>query len=357
VLTVKEPYQLLLVRELHDDGVRLVRQDTRFSRLRGVITEDMAVELMLNTIIHDGGSTADPDKLIKWTSVWQAATEIAKANGMPTGLPNGNRLKRLHEVRNLAHHNGTVPDTSEATRYLDAVTGLLKAAFKGIYDREYDYFTLSDAIAHPGLRELLVDATTALDDGRLAIAAIAVVGTHNLISGSLSALLFGQGSIESRYQVNDRLRGSLMPERERQAFVDVFERLGKQVSASMQAVHAQVASTSLGIPMSDARRFAMITRGIWVAFAFSGEAHASLQRPAPALNDLRWCLDYLFRYCIRMQDVFPEVLEAIEVRQRWSDQKLWKAEYAKRPGDTDGTPAPPAPGATGAPSPPDTEPR
>jgi hypothetical protein len=102
------PRQLLLVKQLFDEGKRYAALGGKLASMKALLLLDLAVEQMLNAVISDCSS----EELLNlddanWHTLWTKASAAAK-NRKFDRLPNSRALQKLRKLRNCVVHQGVV---------------------------------------------------------------------------------------------------------------------------------------------------------------------------------------------------------------------------------------------------------
>jgi hypothetical protein len=331
MLAPRQPFQLFLARELFEDAIHRIAIDTEPSRVQAAITLDLSIDVTLSAVIHDGGmSTGNPRHDRKWHETWTEADRVATREGW--ALPDQHAMKALHEVRNLAQHNGTVPSTAELARYQDPSRKLHSGVFSTLYGFDFDSFRRWDLVTNEALRKLCIDSEDALRAGkRFSAFAGCWIAFDRIIDAlrahwdpgvtrehSAANLHFPHGG-EIANQVQDPLRTAF-----------------KVVEARVDGLRDQVIAANLGLPMSQTRRFLTVVRSMGVFEAQSGllqltqatREHQTFWARNDVPVEIALALDYLNRLIVRVQDAYPTVLDPVVVKMPLRDQKVWKEESA-----------------------------
>lgn len=157
----RNPQQLLLIKQLYDDACLLAGRGDGLSVMKAVISLDQSIEQMLNTIVMDFTAHNAPKgkagrKDVGWGDIWDRASTAMK--GLGHELLNHAQLLSLHEVRNLAQHNGSIPTQDEVKRYIEPAEEMLTGAFRDAYGVAFQTFRLWDLVPNESLRQLLRDS-------------------------------------------------------------------------------------------------------------------------------------------------------------------------------------------------------
>lgn len=149
--------QLLFVKQMHREAESYITgEKNRFSSLQSILLLDICVEKFLNMLVADynqgemGGRSH-----IKWETLWQNAVRAIKNQGHASGLVNYNQLKEMHEVRNLAQHCASIPNTEDVERFSSKVKEFLEDGFKKGYNIDFNQFVEINLVKNQSIRYLL----------------------------------------------------------------------------------------------------------------------------------------------------------------------------------------------------------
>jgi hypothetical protein len=346
----RNPQQLQLVKQLYEDGRLLAIRDDGLSLTKSVILLDLAVEQMLNTIIMDFTSLNTPKgksgrKDIGWGDIWQRAADAMKAKSHE--LLNHSQLVSLHDVRNLAVHNGSIPAQGEVQRYLEPVEDMLTGVFQDAYSVDFGRFRLWDLILNDGLRQLLIDSENAHEKGHSAVCVVGCIQAHNLIINAvreltrarrlrlLQATPKGSASYQSwpsgvPFQMVKRLE-----EATRQVEGELNRReanLRNAINELMKNVtllEDELVTIGIGISVLETRRFQMIGDSVMKHVSYGRRVSVSTSQFASEDQGMsegaQFMLNYLSRLIRLIQTSDPEVVGKIEVQVPLTSQHWWKA--------------------------------
>src|ERR1051326_8221980 len=137
------PQQLLLVKQLYEDGCLLATGEDDVSLTKAIILIDLAIEQMLNQVLRDFYPSFDPTAAagrrdVNWGRLWQLAAQTLTGKGF--ALPHYRELSSLHEIRNLAQHNGSVRTQAEVRRYIQPAYEMLSGVFRDAYSQDFHSF-------------------------------------------------------------------------------------------------------------------------------------------------------------------------------------------------------------------------
>jgi len=180
-MVTRNPQQLVLVKHLYEDACTLAGREDDFSVMKATLSLDHSVEQMLNTIVMDITTQNVPTRGagrrdISWSEIWKRASDAVTVLGHE--IVNHAQLLALHEVRNLAQHNGSIPTQAEVRRYLEPTEEMLTGVFRDVYALDFPTFRLWDLIQNEALRQLLRDSEVALESGHPGVTIIGCNQAH-----------------------------------------------------------------------------------------------------------------------------------------------------------------------------------
>jgi hypothetical protein len=265
-------------------------------------------------------------------------------------LLNHGPLLRLHEVRNLAVHNGSVPGHGEIHRYIEPAEEMLTGVFRDGYSVDFHRFRLWDLVPNDGFRQLLIDSESALEKGHPAVCIFGCIQAHNLIIGAIRTLTrsrhfrFAQASPASAMPRNAYPPGvpwegrSRLEDAARQIEREVNRREGnlrneiRGVKDELAFLEDELVSTGIGMPLLDTRRFQRIGDQVMVRIGHGLAAtfEKVFGDNAEDLSDgAAFMLSYLSRLIRLVNETYPEVVDRIAVDIPLTSQDVWKNVEAK----------------------------
>jgi hypothetical protein len=320
------PLQLLLVKQLYDDACILVAREDDLSLIKSVILLDLSVEQMLNQILRDFHRDFSPTanggrKDVGWQRLWQHASPELKKMG--SELLNYRELSSLHEVRNLAQHNASIPTQAEVKRYVQPADEMMTRIFHDAYKQDFHNFTLWDLIPNEGLRQWLQDSESALSSGQSEISIAGCNVAHGLIISAIRNFTrlrrFGRASVFSGSSFSGFPRG----------FPSMLSSYLSQMMGAIEFLEDEVVTIGAGMPLMDTRKFQKIGSDVLVFLADSGDIQINTKTSGSERGEVaqgaRFMLNYLSRLVRLVDEAYPGVLEGIQVKKRLRGQKIWEA--------------------------------
>lgn len=348
MISVRNPHQLLLAKQLYEDSRILVERDDAFSHTKAVILLDLSVETVLNNIvlnfdpdltINASKGSQDTDRRTLWGN---ASTALNKAKSRR--LPESREMANLHALRNLVQHNGTEPSQTEVRRYVAAAEALLRAAFADAYDLDFLNFRLLDVIVNEDLRLLLRESEYALENGRPMVCMAGCKYAHELIISAVRettkihrariSSVFSR-SVPGSYTTPPGGLPSAVTAQVRHAANQIDRalkgaeaKLRREIVRELDFLEDEVVTIGVGMPLMDTRRFQKIGRNVLVFIAESGALQTREVGQEESTEQFRehalFMLNYVTRLIRLIDESYPDVLTAVKVPERLSQQRFWK---------------------------------
>jgi hypothetical protein len=338
----------MLVKQTYEEARDLASRGDALSLAKAIILLDLSVELALGVVIMDFVVSKSPKlkpgrKDMGWGELWGIADEAVKRLGHQSP-PNYTQLLSLHEVRNLAQHNGSIPTQAEIERYLEPAEDTLCNIFSVVYGLDFKNFRLWDLIPNESLRQLLRESEFALEKGHPDVCIIGCNLAHKLIirairnDTKLRRFRIPSGSARGAsssisvpsglpYEAASKLkRLAESADRTLKASISQFRR---EILEEIDFLEDEVVTIGLGMPLMDTRRFVKIGSevttgpfyedGTFDTFnRFENKDDEELKRGA------RFMLNYLSRLVRLVGESDPEVLGGINLQIPLSGQGVWK---------------------------------
>jgi hypothetical protein len=346
-MSIPTPHQLILVRQLYEDAFNLAAREDDLSLTKALILLDLSVEQMLNQLLRDFDRDFAPNfdsgrRDVGWRQLWQLAQPVMKDMG--SRLVNYRELSSLHEIRNLAQHNGSIPAQGEVKRYIQPVSEMMRTVFRDAYNQDFDTFTLWELIPNEGLRQWLQDSEFALKKGRVTVCIAGCNVAHGLIISAIrtnTKLRRFQISLSNvlprspggYHAVPSGLLGLASQLRQAANQIDNAIRQGvehfrKEILREMEFLEDEVVTIGVGLPLMDTRRFQKIGNHALVFLAESGDIQIRTKtlgtEQSELLEGARFMLTYLSRLVRLVDEAYPEVLAGVRVKKRLREQGIWK---------------------------------
>jgi hypothetical protein len=258
-------------------------------------------------------------------------------------LLNHAQLLSLHDVRNLAQHNGSVPSQTEVKRYIEPVEEMLIGVFQNAYGVAFQTFRLWDLLPNEGLRQLLRESEYALEKDHPGVCVIGCTQVHNLIikavrehtkwrrfrmSQVFSGTMDGHAYVPPRvpYEVQIQIQQAA-----RQLDNEIKRGVSKfraEIMKEIEFLEDEVVTIGVGMPLMDTRRFQKIGNRLITTIGYSnpsafadGEIKGNAEETR---EDARFMLTYLSRLARLISDAYPEVIMSIKVEKPLTSQNWWK---------------------------------
>jgi hypothetical protein len=354
---IRNPHQLLLVKQLYEDARLLAEREDSFSHTKAVIFIDLAVETLLNSIvlsfdpdlsINASKGSLDTDRRTLWGNASTALNKVKKKR-----LPESREMASLHALRNLVQHNGTEPTKTEVKRYLSAAEVLMKAAFTEAYDIDFLNFRWWDVITNVDLRQLLRESEYALEKGRPDICMVGCKYAHELIVSAIrEATKIRRTRISSVFSGGAGRAGSYtsppvgiptaVTAQVRQAANQIDRmlraaeaKLRSEIIKELDFIEDEVVTVGLGMPSIDTRRFQKIGSAVLHSVAEGGAMQirrVGRDSDAEQLQEgARFMLNYVARLIRLIDESYPDILAEVKVPGQLSRQKFWAVVDAQEP--------------------------
>lgn len=307
-LVASQPTQLVLIKDLLDQARNCAKQDTQGSRLQSVLLFDLCVELLLSTIINDAdvsdGNMSAPREE-KWATLWRRAVGAIKSRSLP-GLRHARTLARLHELRNLAQHNGSIPATEEIERYRRPCEEFLFAVYRDCYNLDLDSVTPSAFLSNQRLGAFVGDVQAAASSQPdWAIGGALLVYRWVLSALRAASSLFN----EERYLTRSDATPGLQ---------EALSHIGNRV----RRVEDLALLADLGISASDVRRFHDCRKGIAITESLAGTVQMVnwgqiAEDELPSASS--YCIEFVSKLARLAERERPGVLDEIVVPRTFAE--------------------------------------
>lgn len=312
-----------MTRQLFDEASQAAPRADDISRLRAILFLDLAVETLLNVLIEeaelDSSDDLRPD--IAWKTLAQRGQEAARK--LRTEIPNLRRLGRMHEVRNLAQHNSTVPSVEDVARYLTPVRVACERVFKEAFGCSFANIRRWDLVPNDQIREQLARAASEIEaeDSRTPVERCAVVHARLLQGFKETTLRHGYSMLEFKlHSLRDGMRPRPFDQEPNrrlheasEKIVDIIGSLFTELSDRVGDLEIELLSVALGTSILDTRRFARVMTGIHINYYPGRKVERIWLSNPPSLDDTRFVIDFTVDLIVSASVSFPEVVQAIEL--------------------------------------------
>jgi len=207
--------------------------------------------------------------------------------------------------------------------------------FDEIFGSSFRDYRLLDAIASDTLRQLLVDSEQALADGYPKLSIAGCKMAHQRVVRAVRDRVHPERRREpiAVTRICHMLDTSSGPGKD---IAKAFKELAEELQSEIDDVRDQVVSTSLGLPVTETRKYLHAAYGLAITETMSGRvtmtdmgrnprSHEKLQ------EDARFMLDYLCREILLAEEAFPCVFEDVGVKLPLREQQLWEEIYQAPP--------------------------
>ena len=321
--TIRNFEQLILVKHLYQDARDTAEQSSRLAQTKAIILLDLSIEQTLKNILLN----LNPNYIIQkgrndiqWRELWREASKaVQDIKGV--ALSEQMESTRLHELRNLVQHNGTVPPTPEVQRYVVSTKQMLTDAFRDAFDLDFDNLRPWDFIGNADLRRLLNDSEEYLGSGQPVFCIIGCKLARRLIMDAL------RRHIQNPYDFPPVLRLRSYDESHAlREFIQYVEELDEYTSKVISRLETELIFVGLGLSIIDTRRFIQAAGPTDESIAVDGQMHVNLHADEvnrAEVNELAsFMLDYLYRLVRRIDEDRPDVLDGIEIKVPLSEQGI-----------------------------------
>lgn len=159
-----ETRRLVLVRKLYLRGCNAASTDDTVSRLLAIHHFDNAVEIALKCIATEYGILDSARHEYRFKDLWNEIQGTVKEKE-DWNLPLKQQIFSLHDLRNVAQHQGEVPSSESVKRHMGFVERFLQEVCDEIFGIPLDELYFSQLIEHPKLKEKIQNAEDAFEEG------------------------------------------------------------------------------------------------------------------------------------------------------------------------------------------------
>lgn len=318
--TLRERRQLELVKGLLDDAVGAAALPGEPSRVRAILLLDLAVETILSLVLvrgaetDEGGDGGDARGDMSWNNLWQDAQGVAKAAGVR--LRGGKMLRWMHDARNIAQHNSTVPTTDTLERFIPPARTLVAQIFADIFASNFSRFHSWEVLTNDDVRHVFSDASDAIDIDQPGETVWRCKWLYDEIIESFRSVSSRNASPEFVRHSISRMHGRGVDHDVR----DELEKLGKVVSQlydyltkRVEAVESEMYAIAVGGLILEVRQFKRLTSGIYINKSGKQIWPTGASAKDFTLEHARFALDFAARLYVLFHERYPEVVERVEV--------------------------------------------
>lgn len=155
--------KLILVKQLYQHAViQSESQNSYVGKIMSLIGFDLAVETILKVVI----ATLEPAKnpADSFQGLIQQADSALANNGLHP-IPDRPNIQHIHSLRNDAQHKAKYPNETDLSDCRTYARDVLQKIIFDVWGVSFDTIRLTDLIQNNQIKELLVEAETALDNG------------------------------------------------------------------------------------------------------------------------------------------------------------------------------------------------
>ena len=322
---------LLIAHQLFHDGEALAKLDGEFHALRAVLLIDLSVEHVLNMIILDndgpdqsGDARADKN----FRQLIQAAGKIYKTKTGNRRFPQEKNLKIVHDLRNLAQHNGTAPRNPELFRYIPRIRQFHQGVFEDLFGVDFDTLQIWDFLPNPDVGRFMRECSELaqgdqIDRNAAALGCWAIYYRITLILRREGYLRGGRWSENSALKKVHKLRPGIAGSRLRDSRGSVHNlahsvnELREALEKELNAIRAELLVASLGIPLAETRRFIQTLRvAFWslpASTVFTAAMLETRHSRGVQEDELPPMLAYIARLAYLSAESFPSHFASLRV--------------------------------------------
>ncbi len=333
------PQQLLLIKQLFDDACILAEHQDELSLTKALILLDLSIEQMLNQVIRDcslntASNVAFGRRDTTWQKIWDAANQAINDKGFK--LIHHRDLLSLHEVRNMAQHNATIPTQIEVQRYIEPACESLSSLFADIYKTHFQNFTLWDLIENEDLKQILKDSEYALNKQEIHICIVGCNLAYGLIILAIrnhtrfrnfhtSSFLdkFNEGT-SARFSLGVQSQIQQATKQLNEAIKRGVMEFRKEIMQEIEFLENEMVSIGIGLPIMDTRKFQKIGNSVSVSSSYSGDISVKIKKRDITEQDARFMLNYLSKLIHLIDESYSGVLEDVKLKKSLREQAIWK---------------------------------
>ena len=155
--------KMVIAKQLYQRGIAEPTNGHPVSRLLAVIEFDLASETIIKAVVSSLGAVRSLSE--SFPGLIEQCENCLNNNG-PGSLSNRNNLLYVHSIRNEAQHRARFPTVTEVSDCRTYTRDFLDSLLKEVWGLDLNSISLADVIQHPKVKQYLVDAELAREDGR-----------------------------------------------------------------------------------------------------------------------------------------------------------------------------------------------
>lgn len=149
--------QLVLAKSLYLHGCSHASGNDSVSMMLAIHHFDIAIEMILKCMAAHQGITPERGKYFYFDEL------LRRVNGVPSK----EQVRSLHEVRNIVQHQGDMPSMESVIKYKGYTEDFFREVCCQVFDIHYEQLHLSVLVDGELLRECLLKAEQAFENGDL----------------------------------------------------------------------------------------------------------------------------------------------------------------------------------------------
>lgn len=155
--------RLVLAKNLYLHGCNIASTDDTVSRLLAVHHFDNAVEIVLKCVATEYGVVDSARDEYRFKDLWNEVDGAVEEN-KGWNLPMKQQIFSLHDLRNIAQHQGEVPSSESVRRHMGFVESFFQDMCHEVFEISLDELYLSQLIEHQEVREAIQTAEEAYEE-------------------------------------------------------------------------------------------------------------------------------------------------------------------------------------------------
>ena len=153
-IRIPEIRKLVLAKSLYLHGCSHASGNDSVSRMLALHHFDNAIEMVLKSMAAKRGITPG-GKYFNFKELLQKVGDV----------PLKEQVRSLHEVRNMVQHQGDIPSLEAVVKYKGYTEDFFREVCRKVFDISYEQLHLSELVGSEPLRESLMKAELAIDNG------------------------------------------------------------------------------------------------------------------------------------------------------------------------------------------------